>query len=167
MSEDQEDAYCNKEKAHPKAVELMTEDLFWDPSDETAPFGSDEGFESYSSWRGWRTDHPKARLIDCFAWILGDQHNLYNEERASDEQIREDLANPSSDPWADGWDMWTLDLTIIATSLSQLLDEGIIDTDAKPYVRVAIKRQRSSEIENPNFHPSETLDAIERVVGLA
>ena len=71
MFEEQKNAYCDKENAHPKAVELMTEDLFWSAGDETAPFGSDEGFESYSSWREWRTSNPDAPLVACFAWIYG------------------------------------------------------------------------------------------------
>lgn len=129
--------------------------------------GSDEGSEAYNSWREWRQGNPDATLKDCFSWILEGKLDLYNDERASDPQIRLDRTNPSSDPWSDGWDMWTLDITIIATGLSQLLDEGRIDPEAKPYMRVAIKRQRSTEIAMPGLHPPEVLDAIARVVGLA
>lgn len=42
---------------------------------------------------------------------------------------------------ADAYDMLTLDTTVIATALGQLLDEGRIDPEVKPYIRVAIKRQ--------------------------
>jgi hypothetical protein len=37
--------------------------------------------------------------------------------------------------------IFTLDTTVIGTALGQLIDEGYIDAEAKPYVQVAIKRQ--------------------------
>jgi hypothetical protein len=57
--------------------------------------------------------------------------------------------------------MFTLDTTIIATGLGQLMDEGRIDADAKPYIHIAIKRQRNSKA---GYYPGTTLDAIARVV---
>jgi hypothetical protein len=55
---------------------------------------------------------------------------------------------------------------MIATGLGQLLDEGRIDGDAKPYLRVAIKRQAHPSIVTSN-HRRTILRAIERVVDRA
>lgn len=41
------------------------------------------------------------------------------------------------------------------------MDEGRIEADAKPYIHVAIKRQRNCKVGHYN---STTLDAIARVV---
>lgn len=165
-TEPAQDAYCDKEKAHPTAVKLMVEDFFWDPSDEAAPFGSDEGYESYYSWKEWRQSNPTSPLTDCFKWILGSDYGAYNADLASDAQVAKDVANPNEALFSDGWDMFTLDVTIMATALSQLLDEGQIDHDAKPFVLVATKRQASPMLDQVIF-PKEVLTATERVVTAA
>ena len=60
--------------------------------------------------------------------------------------------------------MFTLDTTIIASALGQLIDEGTIDAEAKQYVRVAIHRQMHPSVHEYDDH---TLSAIERVVEAA
>lgn len=150
--------------AHLRARELMTESFFFDCADEAAPFGSDEGFDAYYEWRDWRAENPDASLVACFEWILDGQLSGYNINLASDEQIKKDIANPDSAFLSDHYDMFTLDVTIMATGLGQLMDEGNIDADAKPYLAVAIQRQRHPEV---GFFELSTLDAIARVVDAA
>jgi hypothetical protein len=138
------DPFNEPELAHPRARELMTEPLFWDCVDESAPFGSDEGSDAYYEWRFWREENLNTSLSECFAWILNGELSDYA------------LAYESDD-----WDSFTLDATIIATGLSQLIDEGTIDDDAKPFLEIAIQRQR---VPGAGQFDSTTLDAIERVV---
>lgn len=40
--------------AHPKAQALMADEFFWSPIEETAPFGSDDGFDAAYGFRQWR-----------------------------------------------------------------------------------------------------------------
>ncbi len=155
------DPFNEPETAHPRARELMRESLFWDCVDEGAPFGSDEGNEAYYEWRRWRTENPDAPLAECFDWILDGNLDAYNDVLASDSQVERDLANPDDAFLSDQFDIFTLDATIIATGLGQLMDEGKIDPDAKPFIRVAIKRQRNPKAGQ---YDSSTLDAIARVV---
>ncbi|XZE52537.1 molybdate metabolism regulator [Planctomycetaceae bacterium SH139] len=155
------DPFNEPETAHARARELMVEPLFWDCVDEAAPFGSDEGSEAYYEWRNWRAENPGAPLIQCFDWILDGQLAAFNEALASDAQIEIDAANPDDAFLAQHYDMYTLDTTIIATGLGQLMDEGSIDSDAKPFMHVAIKRQRNPKA---GHYDASTLDAIARVV---
>ncbi len=60
--------------------------------------------------------------------------------------------------------MFTQDVTVIATGLGQLIDEGYIDNDAKPYLHVAINRQRQP---GAGVFEASTLDAIAQVVDKA
>ncbi len=138
------DPFNEPETAHPRARELMREPLFWNCVDESTPFGSDEGNDAYYEWRSWRESHPGSSLTDCFSWILNGQ-----------------LCDFALDYESDDWDPFTLDTTIIATGLGQVMDEGTIDDDAKPFLDIAIQRQRI-----PGAGPYDTLslDAIERVV---
>jgi len=158
------DPFNEPETAHNRARELMVEPFFWDCADERAPFGSDEGSEAYYEWRDWRENNPAKPLTECLSWILDGNLSGYNESLCEEEQIERDLSNPSDAFLADHYDMFTLDTTIIATALGQLMDEGTIDTEAKQYVNVAIRRQ-----SYPGVHEylAETLTAIQRVVDAA
>jgi len=151
------DPFNESELAHPRARELMSEELFFDCTDEDAPFGSDEGSDAYFEWREWRKENKSNSLTDCFEWILDGNLSGYNENLCTEVQIKIDQTNPDNAFLAEHYDIYTLDTTIIATALGQLLDEGIIDKDAKPYIMVALNRQMNSNI----------LDAIVRVVNAA
>jgi len=161
------DPFNEPETTHPRARELMIEEFLWDCTDEEAPFGSDEGFEAYYDFRSWREENKKENLTECLAWIM-DEENLenYNEELCSDEVIERDVENPDKAFLADHYDIFTLDATVIATVLGQLLDEGRIDTEAKPYVQVAIKRQLHPKVLTSE-HRKNVLLAVKRVVDKA
>ena len=158
------DPFNEPETAHPRARELMVEPLFWDCVDEGAPFGSDEGSDAYYEWRSWREENPGVPLTQCLDWILNGQLAAYKDELASADQVERDLSNPEEAFLSEHYDMYTLDATIIATGLGQLMDEGVIDPDAKPYLHVAIKRQRHA---GAGCFDEATLDAIARVVDAA
>jgi uncharacterized protein YfeS len=158
------DPFNEPETAHPRARELMVESLFWDCVDEGAPFGSDEGSDAYYEWRRWREVNPTAPLTECLSWILDGKLAGYNDALCTDEQIEQDLANPDGAFLADHYDMFTLDTTIIATALGQLMDEGTIDASAKPYINIALRRQAHPGI---GHYDAETLTAIQRVVDAA
>ena len=156
-------AYCDRERAHPRAVSLMVEDFLWNTFADDTPFGSDEGYEGYYSWREWRSSNPDANLINAVSWILDDDRQAYLN-LAKEDNPQKAFGNSS---FIAGWDLWTLNITIISTALSQLLDEGTIDDEAKPYVYTATAIERSPRIENSGFMPAEVLDAIDRVVAAA
>jgi uncharacterized protein YfeS len=40
--------------AHPNAQALMAEEFYWSPVEDTAPFGSDSGFDAAYGFREWR-----------------------------------------------------------------------------------------------------------------
>ena len=102
---------------HPRAQELIHESL-WSCTDELAPFGSDEGWEAYYEFRRWRAEHRDAPMVDCISWILQDGEEAYPDD-----------------------DFFTVDGTLIASILGQLVDEGRIDAEVKPYARRALERQ--------------------------
>lgn len=161
------DPFNDPHSAHPRARELMPEEFLWDCEDEEAPFGSDEGHTSYYEFRRWRRHNKKKKLTTCLAWIMeGEDLKKYNQELCSNEAIKRDLKNPDDAFLADAYDMFTLDTTVIATALGQLLDEGRIDKQAKPYVRVAIQRQLHPKVLTSK-HRKKILLAIQRVVDAA
>jgi uncharacterized protein YfeS len=160
------DPFNEPETAHPRARELMPEDFLWDCVDEESPFGSDEGHDAYYEFRDWRRGNPDKPLVECLSWILCDRLDEYNEALCADEQVERDLAEPEDAFLGEHFDLFTLDATVIATALGQVLDEGRIDADAKPYIRVAIKRQLHPSILTSQKR-QQILRAVERVVDRA
>jgi uncharacterized protein YfeS len=130
---DDHDPWNEPSHRHPRALALMAPSL-WDCVDEEAPFGSDEGAEAYVEYRSWRSDNPNAPLVDCIAWI-GDE--------------------------ADYPDTFTFDATIIATVLGQLVAEGRVDREAKPFAFAAIERQSVEASAERCAYLRETRAAID------
>lgn len=157
------DPFNEPETAHARARDLMTETFFWDCTNEDAPFGSDEGWDAYYEWRQWREDHPGSPLIDCFSWILDGRLGEYNASICADEQIAADLQSPDDAFMSEAYDIFTLDTTMIGTALGQLIDEGMIDASAKPYVQVAINRQLNPRVCESDDR-RQILMAVQRVV---
>jgi uncharacterized protein YfeS len=116
----------------------MREDILWDCAYELAPFGSDEGSDAYAEYRSWRAENPTANLIDCIAWILGGRLAEYNFGLTTDAAIEQCDESAESLGYSDAF---TLDATIIATVLGQLVNEGRIDAEVKPFANVAVARQ--------------------------
>jgi len=157
------DPFNEPELAHARARELMTEEALWDCTDEEAPFGSDEGHDAYYEFRAWREQNPNSPLTECLSWILDGRLSEYDESIYSDARVAQDLAEPDEAFLAEHYDPFTLDATVIATGLGQLLDEGRIDADAKKYVQVAIGRQLHPSMLT-STHRKRILRAIARVV---
>ena len=44
----------SRETAHPKAKEILIDDFYWSPIEESAPFGSDDGSDAFYGFRQWR-----------------------------------------------------------------------------------------------------------------
>ena len=160
------DPFNEPEQAHARARELMKEPLLWDCVDEEAPFGSDEGHDAYYEFRDWRKRHPKSPLTECLGWIMDGRLDDYDETLCSDARVRRDVEQPDQAFLAESYDPFTLDATVIATGLGQLLDEGRIDAEAKPYIRVAIQRQLHPLMLTSD-NRKQILYAIARVVDQA
>ena len=135
---DDHDPWNEQSHRHPCADELMRDPMFWDCVNELAPFGSDEGADAYVEYRSWRSENPDANLVDCISWILGGKQAAYNDSLIEDVAIQDSDKSAREFGYADAF---TLDATIIATVLGQLVDEGRIDVEAKPFAATVILRQ--------------------------
>jgi uncharacterized protein YfeS len=132
----------DKEHAHPRAIELVPEEFFWDCADELAPFGSDEGDTALAEYRRYKQENPDKKVIDCMQWTIEGVGHMdvqeYNLSLLSPEKIKAQLEDPNFD---DEQYVFTLDISVIATGFGQLVDEGKIDGDVKPFVALALERQ--------------------------
>lgn len=90
----------------------------------------------------------------------------YSDELCTNQSIERDLKNPKAAFLGKSFDMFSLDTTVISTGLGQLIDEGRIDVEAKPFIHVAIQRQLHPKVLTSQ-HRKEILLAIQRVVEAA
>ncbi len=157
------------EFAHERAIELIPEEFFWSCIDELAPFGSDEGDTALDEFRAWRREHPDTPTIECLKWVIESVGEMgfadYNETLADPATVEEAIEDEDFD---DHQFIFTLDISVIATGFAQLVDEGIIEEENKPLIRIAINRQRVWAQALTDWDPSGeylgNLDVLERAL---
>ncbi len=168
--EDEDEIYgIDKAKAHQRARDLISEEFFWDCGDELAPFGSDEGDTALAEFRDWRRENPKAPVLDCLKWTIESVGEMefakYNDTILADALIRKQIEDKAFD---DQQYIFTLDVSVIATGFGQLIDEGTIDSTAKPVIQRAIKRQSVWSQLQPTWSFSseycDRLNALARIL---
>jgi uncharacterized protein YfeS len=139
------DYYPTIDKAHPTAKRLMNEDFYWNPIEETAPFGNDDGADTYASFADWRqthkTENPMEFLMEQIDYWGYPNFDL-NE--TSFEKLK---------PYLKQSDLGTrfmsgIDAAIVSIAFGQLYLEGTIYKDFKEVAKTAIKRQLIPEMLN-------------------
>lgn len=138
-----EEAYnLSKDVSSPESVQLFPEDFFWDNTDESTPFGSDEGDTALGDFRTWRKQNPTTNLSICLDWVIQEVGEMspetYLTQIVDRSQIEKQVKDDSFD---DQQYIYTLDVSIIATVLGQFVDEGKIDKEAQKYIHIALSRQ--------------------------
>ena len=83
--------------AHPKAQALMTDEFYWSPIEETAPFGSDDGSDAAYGFRQWRllnkTSSPVTYLKDLIAsW----QYPFFDYNEMDTTKIKEYISSKAN-----------------------------------------------------------------------
>lgn len=126
------------EKAHPDAKAIMNEDFYFNPIDETGPFGNDDGADTYAGFKDWRhihlKDNPKTFLLEQIDYWDYPKFDIYETDikKLHPYLKREKLGNRY---------MSGIDAAIIAIAFGQLYLEGVIDKDFKELAKISIQRQ--------------------------
>ena len=131
------------EKANPKAKVLLTEDFYFSLIDESAPFGNDDGADTYVGFKDWRQSHkndnPKELLLKQIDYWGYPKFDLYETDiiKLIPYLKKSDLG---------GRYMSGIDAAIVAIAFGQLYLEGEVDKDFNELAKTAIKRQLLPEI---------------------
>ncbi|HUQ65132.1 MAG TPA: hypothetical protein VM101_03205 [Flavitalea sp.] len=133
------------DNAHPNAKRLMNEEFYWSPVEETAPFGSDDGADTYSFFAHWRqankTGNPKDFLIAHIGYW---GYPLFDLSETDFEKLQPYLSQSSI-----GYRRLSgIDAAIAAIAFGQLYLEGTIDKDFKELAKISIKRELIPELLN-------------------
>lgn len=159
----------DKSQAHEKAIKLIPEEFFWSCYDELAPFGSDEGDTALAEFRDWKKENPNSETYECLKWTIEGvsekDFSEYNQIILEKNLIETQISDNNFD---DRQYIFTVDISVIATGFSQLVDEGKIDKKNKPLIQLAIDRQKiwaelSTHWENRDEYIGN-LNVLERVL---
>ncbi|MBX3724785.1 MAG: hypothetical protein KF823_02575 [Xanthomonadales bacterium] len=131
----------DKERGHPRALQIIPDEFFWDCTDELGPFGSDEGDTVLFEYRNWRKQNPDRPLTECLVWTIEAVGEIdvadYSDAIFEESVVAAQIEDPDFD---DQQFIYTTDISVVATGFGQLADEGRIDPAAKAYVGRALKR---------------------------
>lgn len=123
----------------------MNEEFYWSPIEETAPFGSDDGADTYAGFADWRETHKTEKpenfllqQIDYWGYPTFDL-NETNFDKLKPYLKQSTLGSRY---------MSGIDAAIVSIAFGQLYLEGTIDKDFKELAKTSIKRQLLPEILN-------------------
>lgn len=127
------------ENAHPNAQKLLTEDFYWSPIEETGPFGSDDGSDSFHGFLEWRQENKdESPLIYLNELIEEWGYPKFDLNVTEPSKIRQALND------IDSRMLIGQDNAVIAVGFGQFVLEGKIDQDIKDLTKNAIKRELSA-----------------------
>jgi uncharacterized protein YfeS len=131
------------ENAHPNAKKLMNEEFFWSPIEESAPFGNDDGADTYPAFAEWRQYNKSTKPID----FLKSQIDYWGYPSFNVYERNYDKLKPYLDQSDLGLTyLIGIDAAIISIAFGQLYLEGTIDHDFRILSKIAIKRQLIPEL---------------------
>lgn len=139
MRENVEDFEMTLANAHPRAKALMHDDFFFDPLQETAPFGNDDGFDAAYGFKDFRETYPTTSpLVYLQALVQQFNYAPFNWNELDTDIIEAYLDNNElGDSMLIG-----ADNAILGTAFMQIALEGRIDEDLQAIAQVVITRQQ-------------------------
>ena len=128
------------ENANPIAQKIMSEDFFYDVTDEFAPFGNDVGNDTFYIYIVWKNKNETKKAIEFL------NENLA-EIGLSNFKLNTDTKNPRKlfltvDKMPNKYfDIYSIDNTVISLAFSQLFLTGNIEPEIKKLAKIAIERE--------------------------
>ena len=123
---------------HSKAKELMNEDFYWSPIEESGPFGSDAGSDAFSTFVEWRTTNKQMSVVVFINALLDEwEYPKLDFNTLDSSELSKEIEEGS------GRFRLEIDNVIIASGFGQFVIEGKIDEDIKQLTENALQRQLS------------------------
>lgn len=125
---------------HPEASRFFSEASALLFTSDIGPMNSDRGSDAIHEFLRWRGANPTATLGACLRWITESFAVDYHTGLSSEAIIEEQLARDEDGSFEWDQQVHTLDETIIASALTQVIVEGRIDDDAMGVIAIALAR---------------------------
>ncbi|WP_075351988.1 hypothetical protein [Algoriphagus marinus] len=129
------------EFAHETAKEIMNEDFFWSPIEETGPFGSDAGSDCFYIYSEWLNSNPTGTGMDFLKEHLEEsQFPTFDFETTQNKDVEKLLDETPI------YDVISIDNIIISIVFTQLFHNGKVEKESLELAEKAVKRQLSTHI---------------------
>ncbi|MEP6846977.1 MAG: hypothetical protein ABI861_13280 [Panacibacter sp.] len=131
------------EKANPIAKTIMKDSFYFDVVEEASPFGSDDGADTYASFKDWRSSHrngnPKTFLSNQIEEWGYPKFDIYETKlEILKPYLEQDELNIQF--------MTGIDEAISSIAFGQLYLEGAIDPEFKELTKISLTRELIPEI---------------------
>lgn len=124
--------------AHPNAQKLMTDEFYWNPIEETSPFGNDDGHDAFYGFKEWRESHKtESPIIYLKELIKRWNYPTFDFYEMNEANLKKYISSNSIGEMA----LTGQDNAIIAVGFGQFILEGKIDEDLKTLTKTALKRE--------------------------
>jgi uncharacterized protein YfeS len=129
-----------KETSHPNFVQTLTEEFYYDCTDDFSPFGNDDGADLLFNLEDWyREKKGKGNILKWMFNKIDECGFTYASEGCAkilDQPTLDQLEEEDPDF------LGTMDNMIIAAAFGQFKISGEINKDLKELALIAIKRQQ-------------------------
>ena len=131
------------DNAHPNAKKLLTEEFYWSPIEETGPFGSDDGSDSFYGFVEWRNNNKNESPVTYLKELIqGWGYPTFDLNLTDPEKIKQLLKDMDSRM------LIGQDNAVVAVGFGQFVLEGKIDNDIRDLTKKALKRELTADLLN-------------------
>lgn len=124
--------------AHPKAKQIMKEEFYWSPIEESGPFGSDDGSDAFYGFREWRQNNKTISPLVYLKELIKEwNYPPFDLNEMNEENIKKYIASSQLGART----LTGQDNAIIAVGFGQFVLEGKIDEDIKSLTKTALNRE--------------------------
>lgn len=142
-----------REKSHPNAKNLLTDDFFWALGDELGPVGSDLAVDVFKDYWDWRPENEGAPASE----YLVDWLEMFElDPKVTRAPI--DLKNERTAAVCNKFD----DI-FIATAFAQFMCEGFLDEDIKNGVLKCLRRQTTRDVVEYRCDPKIAKERLRKL----
>ena len=134
--DDPEGEVLSRETSHPNFVNTLTEEFYYDCTDEFSPFGNDDGADTLASLEEWYQQNGDLKKPLKFLKELIEE-NWGFETKYMKLIDKEQILKINSE---NEFMFDTIDHSIVATAFGQYKIEGTLSSDLKDLANIAIDR---------------------------
>jgi len=124
--------------AHPNAQKLITDEFYWNPIEETSPFGNDDGHDAFYGFKEWRESNKTESPIIYLKELIKEwNYPTFDFYEMNEANLKKYISSNRIGEMA----LTGHDNAIIAVGFGQFVLEGKIDEDLKTLTKTALKRE--------------------------
>ncbi len=124
-----------REDSHPKAVEALVDEFFWDASDPCGPFGDETGREVLEAFRDFRETEPRGEALE----LLGELLERWEVADTGWDAMDADAVQAIGEE--DELGLLVRDEAVIALAFAQIVVDGRVDLEVRRRAMLALGRQ--------------------------